>query len=252
VKLLLIKSIKAIILFSLISCSSFVKKMHSNIDQKDKQPNMRNNSLDPFEMYRKENLRKSKKYNVISNKYQEDVTPSIKRKYESANVKKRKNDYDVFNNTKDGSLWTGTGQNNYFFSRNNEKNIGDIIIIQVEKGLRSMIAEELKRKLSMPKITKKSKTKSDKDSEKPEEKTEAKKPNNKKATNKAQVFDNISSVVIEKINNEHYLLRGKKEVLFKNVKHLIEIQGLISKKLINNDDRILSSNLIEKYVRLIK
>ena len=62
----------------------------------------------------------------------------------------------------------------------------------------------------------------------------------------------ISSVVTEEINNLYVIVRGRKEVLFRKRKRLIEIQGLIARKDISPDDKITSDSFLESSIKIIR
>ena len=62
----------------------------------------------------------------------------------------------------------------------------------------------------------------------------------------------LSSVVTEEINNSYVIVRGRKEVLFRKRKRLIEIQGLIARKDVSPDDKITSDNFLESSIKIIR
>jgi flagellar basal body L-ring protein FlgH len=64
--------------------------------------------------------------------------------------------------------------------------------------------------------------------------------------------DKISSVVVEEINREHLLIKGRKNVLFKNRKRMVEVQALVSRKDIGDDDTISSDVILETNVVVVK
>ena len=55
-----------------------------------------------------------------------------------------------------------------------------------------------------------------------------------------------------KINKDHLLLRGRKNVLYKNRKRVVEIQALISRRDIASDDTLLSNRIIENNISVIR
>ena len=59
-------------------------------------------------------------------------------------------------------------------------------------------------------------------------------------------------MVTEKISKTHLLIRGRKEVLFRRRKRLVEVQALIARKDISIDDKVSSDKFIESSVRIIR
>jgi len=58
--------------------------------------------------------------------------------------------------------------------------------------------------------------------------------------------------VIEEINKDHVLLKGRKYLLYKNQKRLIEIQALATRRDISPDDSIESDQLLETNVTILR
>ena len=64
--------------------------------------------------------------------------------------------------------------------------------------------------------------------------------------------EKISGVVVEEINREHLLIKGRKNVLFKNRKRMVEVQALVSRKDIGDNDIISSDAILESNVTVVK
>jgi len=253
---------KTILLVSLMfftSCASYINRVHKQLDREEMKqrrypPTARGayrNSKNPnFDLYRNGgrelvNDNRRKKTTSANRKY---APPSTKRLYRPVQaVKKRYTADDLTDNGNQASLWASN--DDQLFQKLEQKRNGDIILIEVAGRLKNEITMELKRAFpDPPKRKKKKDTKAGAPGE--EKKEEAAAAPAPAAGNK--VHDKISSVVIEEINNDHLLLRGRKNLLYKNRKRLIEIQALISRKDISDDDSILSDNILESTVNVLR
>ena len=116
----------------------------------------------------------------------------------------------------------------------------------VQKTLKDEISLELKRSFPTRKVAKK---KDDKD-KKPEETKAADTQGEDKGSDK--VFDKISGVILEEINNQHILVRGRKEVLFKKNKRTVELEFLVARRDISDEDTVLSENVIEANIIVLR
>lgn len=248
------KTLKNIFLFvlflNLSSCANYINQMHKEFDRADGVEQVpRHAKTDQFNMYRKYQYNPNARVNSSNNPY---VAPATKRQYtNSTNVRKRYKANDLIDNQNNGSLWGQTAQSNdnFLFTSNNKKSNGDIILIKVEEKMKQEITAELKRAfpspISAPPANKDPKA--------------AQAPGPAPASNAGQdnekadvVYDRISSVVVEEINKDHLLLRGRKNVLYKNHKRVVEIQALISRRDVASDDTVLSDRIIENNISVIR
>ena len=67
-----------------------------------------------------------------------------------------------------------------------------------------------------------------------------------------KVHDKISTQVIESVNKDYLLVRGRKEVLFKDAKRYVEIQALVSRKDITDNDTVKSDRILEPKIRVLR
>mgnify|MGYP000613221679 CR=1 FL=1 len=58
--------------------------------------------------------------------------------------------------------------------------------------------------------------------------------------------------VVERINQDYLVLKGRKEVLFKDNKHYVEIQTVVSQKDINKQDTVVSRKLLEPKINVLR
>ncbi len=246
--------LKHLILFTLFlnlsSCANYISQMHNEFDRADGvEEAPRQTKNDKFNMYRQYQRpqQPTGHVNSTNNPY---VAPATKRQYtNSTNVQKRYKANDLIDNQNNGSLWGASAQSNdnYLFTSNDRKSNGDIILIKVEGKMKDEITAELKRAFPSPVNSA------------PAADPQAKTPGPTPASDPGQdseqadvVYDRISSVVVEEINKDHLLLRGRKNVLYKNRKRVVEIQALISRRDIATDDTVLSDRIIENNISVIR
>lgn len=264
---------KKIILLALIlifglgftsGCSGYVNRLYNQMDRDENQGTKRASS-DQFGMYR----RKNKSSNAqAKNQYQDKVArlssadtkvvdPAVKRQYTpQEEAKKRYKAEDLQDNSGSGSLWTGEGKDNSLFVSKNEKQNGDIVVINVMANLKNEITNELKKAYpaeasAAPKAAAAQST-PDKTAAAPAtgEKPAAGTEDN--ATDQTRVYDKISSVIIEEINRDHILLRGRKTLLYNNRKVTVEVQALAPRKSIAEDDSVDSNSILESSIRVVR
>lgn len=244
---------------SLVGCSGMVNKMHRQFDRHDNNRRV-SPSHDKFSIYRKGQRppqrkgypRRFKNPKQLSSRSNSRQSPSVKRMYvPQQSAKQRYKAEDLNDNGLDESLWSGqNGADNYLFTQNNEKHNGDIVLISVFKKLKSEITSELKR--AFPDAPKRKKKKDPKAPAAAGAATAKADDAGAKTADDGKAQDRISSVIIEEINKDHLLLRGRKNLLFKNRKRLVEIQALISRKDVLDNDTINSDNIIESNINIIR
>ena len=142
---------------------------------------------------------------------------------------------DFEDNQPSPSLWTGTGGDSFFDSSSIKKEKGDIITILVMGDLKTKIQDELTRAFSKNK-----------------EETSTSSQGVQPDSNSKQVFDKISSIVNKEIRSNHILLIGRKELIFENIKRLIEVSALVNRKDISNDDTIESVKILQTKIRTLR
>lgn len=240
-----------ILIFSmsfLVGCSSYIGKMHGEFDRADGKRRKPRKYGDQFDFYRKGQANSSR--NMMSSSRKKVLLPSIKRNYQEA---KRIKADDLNDNGSAGSLWVGSGDDNFLFTNNTRKSNGDIVLIDVESRLKNEITAELKRAFPEKKrYTKKKEGEKEGAAASTAEASAKAKPEAEAGGSKDQVFDRVSSIVIEEINKDHLLLRGRKFLLYKNHKRLVEIQALVPRREVTDADTVSSTNIIESTVNVIR
>ncbi|MEK6623319.1 MAG: flagellar basal body L-ring protein FlgH [Bdellovibrionota bacterium] len=245
------------ILFFASGCASYIDSLHKQMDKGSGSTSRLTPRDDKFDVYRKR--RGSSNSNLVSTSTQKNIDPAVKRQYGPENeVKRRYTSDEIYDSGTDNSLWNGQGRDSFLFTQDSKKRQGDIILVNVMTRLKNDITAELKRVFPAPptstirKPKKKEKGKGAEE-EKPEPTAEAK-PEEANPTEKQEeaVHDKISTVVIEEINKDHILLSGRKNILFRNRKHLVEVQALVSRRNISPDDYINSDEIIETNITVLR
>ena len=142
------------------------------------------------------------------------------------------------------SLWTGKGTDSYLFTNSTEKKLGDMVTIDVYKNLRNEISTELKLDAEAAGQEVPEGEKGKTEEEKPVAEAEA--------ADDEKPSDQISTVVEEEVNQSHILLKGKKTVVFRGKKKLLEIKALVAKKDIKSDARVESKNIMESTITVLR
>lgn len=242
-------------LFLFFSCAGYVNSIHKEIDGHGK-----NKKKDNFALYRKNKKGINDKITLTKGAEDaEEFEPRIKRQYKPL-AKARVSAQDLQDNDSAGSLWNSETADGYLFSRDAFKKSGDIIVVKVQGKLKNEITSELKRafpavKKKVSKDKDKDKAKDGKEGEKPEVAKSDDNPANKEeehVSDETKIYDQISSVVIEEVNKDYVLLRGQKEVIFRSNKRFVELQALIPRKDILEDDTVLSSHILESNISIVR
>lgn len=241
------------LLFFLVSCANFVNSVHRAIDKEEKQKVARAHDADPIAPYREQNrfqpendkrpIKNPVTYSLGSGPGSQ-MRPPVKRDYRPQRLKAD----DFTDNDNDGSLWANQGSSSSLFTYQNDKHTGDMVIINVLESLRNQISSELKR--TFPDQPKKADAKSGKPEaagKEPAGTPQAVQDNEMDM----KVYDKISGTVVEEISKDYILLRGRKEVIFKKEKRSIEVQALVSRKDIMENDYVNSDKLLESRVYIL-
>ena len=246
------KKFKLLILTSLIfisSCSSYVSKIYRQLDREEKIKRKR--KVDVFDQFRNSRDGSASLKPPVSTKETRNLKPTTKRLYKKSRPFKKRFSADDLNENSNQSLWFGNGLDNDFFVENKRKRNGDIVLVEIKPTLRNIITRELKKAFPKRKKKRIAQTGEKAEEKKPKEETNEKE-NEKEKSSLDETVGQLSSVVTEEINNLYVIVRGRKEVLFRKRKRLIEIQGLIARKDISPDDKITSDSFLESSIKIIR
>ena len=246
----------------LTSCSTYMSSLYKDFEQQEKS-NSDIDVADGFDQYRHPKRRTSSEYNrfdkTVTTGNEKTVSPSIKRQYKAEkDAIKRYTASDLTDNGNDGSLWAGSDPSAFLFSNNRSKNTGDIVQINVLPRLKNEITMELKK--AFPENPYEGRALAEKSGDKKalgDPATAADKQTDKKevvaeSSMSEGAQDKISGVVVEEINREHLLIKGRKNVLFKNRKRMVEVQALVSRKDIGENDSVSSDAILESNVTIVR
>lgn len=248
-------------LMFLTSCSSYMNSIYRDFEQQERTNGEVDVPADNFDQYRHPKRRTSSEYNkidrTVTTANAKMVAPEIKRQYKAEKeAVKRYTASDLTDNGNDGSLWAGSDPNAFLFSNNKNKNSGDIVQINVLPRLKNEITMELKK--AFPDNPYENRAAAESKNSDPKAAGEpAAKPTDKKeavaeSTGGDGAQDKISGVVVEEINRDHLLIKGRKNVLFKNRKRMVEVQALVSRKDIGENDTISSDAILESNVSVVR
>ena len=243
------------VLFFFVSCANYVKSLHRQIDREERGEVSRKHNLhDRYSAYReKDRFRPENDKRPIKNPLtyslgsdpSGQLKPPVKREYRPQRYRAD----DFVDNDSGGSLWANQGSGASLFTYQNDKRTGDMIIINVLENLRNQISSELKRTFpDKPKKAGKELKESGDTSMVPSTPSPASAADNEMDM---KVYDKISGTVVEEISKDYILLRGRKEVIFKKEKRSIEVQALVSRKDIMENDYVNSDRLLESRVYIL-
>ncbi len=244
---------------NLVSCAQYVNQFHRQIDREDRavtEDRDRYENGYPTNRYSRDRVRPENDKRPIKDpvtyslgaRPSGQIKPPVKREYRPQRYQAN----DFVDNESSGSLWANQGSSASLFTYQNDKRVGDMVIINVLENLRNQISAELKR--TFPDRPKKKTTKEGE--AKPDERatpaTAATPANAADNEMDMKVYDKISGSVIEEVSQDYILLRGMKEVIFKKEKRSIEVQALVSRKDIMENDYVNSDKLLESRVFILR
>lgn len=226
-----------------VGCSSYVQSMHRSFDRAERAKRAR--AASQYQQASPNDRRPIQ--NPVTLGSQQNYAPSNQRQYQRRGNRRAKAE-DFKDESNDGSLWSGKNSESFLFVTNNLKRKGDIVIVEVFQELKDKIQEELKRNFPDPPPRKKKPTA--KGEEAPEEPEPA--PATVAPDDPNKVYDKISTTVVEQMNQDYLLVRGRKEVLFKKFKRYFEIQAIVNQKDITSQDTVRSKKLLEPKINVLR
>lgn len=251
-----------LLLFSLTSCANYISRVHRELDR-DAMKRKGITPPDKFEPFRDPNAfnqdpRNASPRNQVPHSFSQgatsdsmrNVAPAVRRQYmPQQQANKRVTASDLNDNDNRGSLWVNNGEPVSLFTDNRTRGQGDIVLVNVFKQLKNEITAELKRAFPDPPTPKKQDAAADPAAP---EVAENREPANDDVVDEEKVYDKISTVIVEEINRDHVLLRGRKNLLFRNRKRLVEIQALVARRDLGSLDAISSDNIVESTITVLR
>lgn len=240
--------------FFLTSCAGYVANVHRELDREmAEQQGL--NSGDEFDQFRRPKklippAQRMRSPERDSN--QQSYAPRVKRQYrpapqrEEERTQGRVTASDLVDNNPSQSLWVENNESLDLFTDNKSLKHGDIVLVNVYKKLKNEITLELKRAFPTPPAKKK-------DGEEGETAEAKREPaDDEMAENETKVYDRISTVIVEEVNKDHVLLRGRKNLLYKNRKRLVEVQALVARRDLTDTDTVDSNDIIESSISILR
>ena len=230
-----------IILLSLflVSCSSYIKQLHRQLD-KDGSSDQKKKDYNKFNQFRSQTPASTRKGSLVSTKNTQMVRPVVKRRYTSR-AEKRYRKEDFRDNSNNGSLWTSSDGGNFLFDTKIKKRIGDIVLINIQDDLKKEITLELSRDYKK-RFKQHDQEKDPKDGRKFK----------RASSTSSKIHDKMSTIVTEEINKDHLLIKGQRQLLYRNRKRLIELQALVTRRNITPESAISSSDILETDITIVR
>jgi flagellar basal body L-ring protein FlgH len=239
-----------------VSCANYVSNLHRQIDREEKvsrgdtREGMREHYSPYKNRFNRENDKRPVKdphtFSMSDGGPSNQLQPPVKREYRPQRYKAN----DFVDSDSGGSLWANQGSSSSLFTYQNDKHTGDMVIINVLENLRNQISSELKR--VFPDKPKKVVAGAKGDAKNPAAQPPATSNQPREEEMDMKIYDKISGTVMEEISKDYILLRGRKEVIFKKEKQSIEVQGLVSRKDIMENDYVNSDRLLDSRVFIIR
>lgn len=233
------------LLIFLTSCATYVESMHRKISYEENKnkagygwPYPKNNSKE----FDKRPIKDPLTYSVSG----EQNTPP------TGEFRKRYKANDFVDNQAAGSLWGNYNGNTSLFEQQSNRDLGDVVVINVLEGLKEDISRELKRNSpagAAPLVEGQPARNVASEAKDGDEKKN--KPGDK-AEETLIVYDKIPTSLMSDIGYEHAIIKGTKEVYFRNEKKLIEIQAMVRKSDIDDSDSVFSDKIIESRIKVVR
>ena len=250
------KVISLFFLLFFVSCANYINNIHRQIDREEKtaRGDTSESMKEHYAPYKsrfnrdgdKRPIKDPRTFSLSDGAPSGQVKPAVKREYRPQRMKAD----DFVDNDSGGSLWTNQGSSASLFTYQNDKHTGDMVIINVLENLRNQISSELKR--VFPDRPRKMADGAKGDPKNPGAAASGSSAANQEQEMDMKIYDKISGTVMEEISKDYILLSGRKEVIFKKEKKSIEVQGLVSRKDIMENDYVNSDKLLDARVFILR
>jgi len=243
-------------LMFLTSCANYVNNIHRQIDREEKvaRGDTREGMHAHYAPYRnrfnrendKRPIKDPRTFSMSDGGPSTQVAPPVKREYRPQRMQAQ----DFVDNDSGGSLWANQGSSSSLFTYQNDKHTGDMVIINVLENLRNQISSELKR--VFPDKPKKLVDGAKSEGKAPTAGSSAPPSAQGDQDMDMKIYDKISGTVMEEISKDYILLSGRKDIIYKKEKKSIEVQGLVSRKDIMENDYVNSDKLLDARVFILR
>ena len=66
------------------------------------------------------------------------------------------------------------------------------------------------------------------------------------------IQEKISSIIIDEITDDHIIITGQKQLVYRNKKRTIQVDALVARKNIDENDIIQSDNFLDFKIKVVK
>jgi flagellar L-ring protein FlgH len=147
---------------------------------------------------------------------------------------------DFKDKSNNSSLWVGNGKENFFSTGGVRKEKGDLVTINVYTKLKEQISGELSR--FYPSENSSNETAKSKPEKRPTGPSDS----------SSEIQDKVSVVVTKEVRDNHLILIGRKQIIYNENRHLVEVQALVHRKDITTDDTLNSNKIIQSTIKVLR
>jgi flagellar L-ring protein precursor FlgH len=169
--------------------------------------------------------------------------------------------------TQNASLWDGSGQQNYLFSRNLQKSVGDLVTIRLDKKTKRQLIDEYEAEYasittrkkrsrymkhllgSKEEFSRKEVKRLLKKNSKYSERLYQKKKAPKSSKKRILSSDEITARVVQVMPNGAYKIQGVQRLVVKKKPYKMILAGMIKSADIGPDDSVISSRMIDTKIK---
>lgn len=244
----------------LISCSAYVDKIHRQINNESNSAQTQNQKPYGWPYGKLKNKANDKRPIVDPITYtvhgDEELPPNSMQNSKKGKVRLTADDFT--DKSDNDSLWNNFDSSSSLFTSASRKSNGDIVIINVNENLKRDISRELRKAFPKPDRSLASQILGSNDSKQANvknSKVDPKKSKDIKANESDDtliVYDKIASKVKNEVNGNHLVIKGRKEVFFRNEKKMVEIEALVRRSDVNEEDSVFSDKLIEAQITVLR
>jgi flagellar basal body L-ring protein FlgH len=154
----------------------------------------------------------------------------------------RRSPYDSIQDDRIGSLWNDQGQDNFYFSKNVRRRVGDLIILKTGQDVNDLVVAKLDSYFERLKAQTAKKKSGD---------AEAPAPASADEEIKIDLGD-VSMKLDREVRNGTFEVVGQKPFFSRNQRFIADISGVVKLDDIGPDDTITSRRLLDSKVTLKK
>ncbi len=180
----------------------------------------------------------------------------------------------VDSNPNENSLWNGSGQNNFYFTQNRQREVGDLVTVDVERGLRrdiqyalwNTLPAEQRKKPRAPASVNGPADKTKGAQQAPaaaaaaagaknaveNAKDQAEEAAKTNLASNGKEDDVVRMEVVEHLGNGLVRLVGQKRVIYKGQPKTLEVMALVNNRDIDDQNRLKSTAILDSNTQVIQ